>query len=97
MSLKACFKCFIHEGDIFVYLKITDWDIFNLISFTILFILSSYVKFVRDILVNVILSVFYSIILSLFISIFYYEKDDFINRLKQLLLDKDVSKNNEKN
>ncbi|ORD97545.1 hypothetical protein HERIO_618 [Hepatospora eriocheir] len=89
LSLKTCFKSFYddEEKGMCTCLKITDWDIFNLISFTILFILSSYVKLVRDILVNLILSVFYSIILSLFISIIYYERDDLLNRFKQLLKD----------
>ncbi|ORD99678.1 hypothetical protein A0H76_394 [Hepatospora eriocheir] len=87
MSLKACLKYFIEENKLFLYLKITGYDIFCLITYAIIFILSSYVKLVRDILVNLILSVFYSIILSLFISTIYYEKDDLFNRFKQLLKD----------
>ncbi|ORD98625.1 hypothetical protein A0H76_2163 [Hepatospora eriocheir] len=79
----------------FVLFVITRYDIFYLITYTILFISSSYVKLVRDILVNLILSVFYSIILSLFISNIYYGKYDFINRLKVLLKDDVVLRNND--
>ncbi|ORD99880.1 hypothetical protein A0H76_2778 [Hepatospora eriocheir] len=95
MSFKTCFKSFFDDKDMFVYFKITMLDIFYLITYTVLFFLSSFVKHVRDILVNIILSVFYSIILSLFISFIYYEADDFFNRLKLLLLDEDVLENEE--
>ncbi|ORD95806.1 hypothetical protein HERIO_2201 [Hepatospora eriocheir] len=92
MSIKTCLKSFINSqntGYILCF-KITKYDIFCLITFTIIFILSLYVKFIRDILVNVILSVFYSMILSLLISIIYYGRNDSLNRLKILLSDKDV-------
>ncbi|ORD98850.1 hypothetical protein A0H76_1838 [Hepatospora eriocheir] len=75
MSFKACLKSFFEETKgMCTYLKITGYDIFCLITYAIIFILSSYVKFVRDILINVILSIFYGIILSLFISTIYIKK-----------------------
>ena len=95
ISLKTCFKTFINNKDDLICLEITRYDIFYLITYVIIFILSLYVKLVRDILVNLILSVFYSIILSLFISIIYYGRDDFINRLKVLLKDDVVLRNND--
>ncbi|ORD96690.1 hypothetical protein HERIO_1397 [Hepatospora eriocheir] len=97
MSLKTCFESFFNKKEIVytVFFKITKYDILYLITYTILFILSSYVKHVRDILVRLTLSVFYSIILSLLISFIYYETNDFFNRLKLLLLDEDVLKNKE--
>ncbi|ORD99485.1 hypothetical protein A0H76_774 [Hepatospora eriocheir] len=96
MSFKTCFKSTFNDKKLSVCFKITKYDILNLITFTIIFILSSYVKLIRDILVNVILSVFYSIILSLLISIIYYGMDDLFYRLKLLLLDENISENNEK-
>ncbi|ORD98530.1 hypothetical protein A0H76_2324 [Hepatospora eriocheir] len=95
MSLKTFLKSFFDNEGLFVIFEITRYNILNLITFTIIFILSSYLKFIRDILVNVILSVFYSIILSLLISFIYYETDDFIKRIKIVLLDEDVLKNEE--
>ncbi|ORE00566.1 hypothetical protein A0H76_2696 [Hepatospora eriocheir] len=98
MSLKTCIKAYHYrkEGCDFISFEITEEDIFYLITYAIIFILSSYVKLIQDILVNVILSVFYSIILSLLISIIYYETEDFFDRLKLILSDTNTSKNNEK-
>ncbi|ORD97865.1 hypothetical protein HERIO_262 [Hepatospora eriocheir] len=91
MSLKTCLKAFLDNDEtIIVYLKMSECNIFYLITCVIIFILSLFVKLVRDVLVNVILSVFYSIILSLLISFIYYEKYEFYSRLKLLLLDEDV-------